>query len=221
MSREIGKETFLKAVLRRYLLRQFPDLTSQELDFMVGVALEDLLNYVAFSGNYIYEASYRERAVEQLAGLAESDPIGFDRLVTEHMEVWSIKWNQRVKLVLGKDAQDSRGSENLERKVGQLIPLLKDLYSWLQRFAVGSLISNGEVCFTNLIAETVVKEVLYKLVSSMSIQEAAKFVAENPAFLISEIVQRARGAARYRGNLVIVRVNPSFFEENRGEVIEW
>lgn len=221
MSRGIEREAFLKVVLRRYLLRQFPDLTSQELDFMVGVALEDLVNYTAYLGSYIYEAGYRERAIEQLAELAESDPISFDKLVTDHMEVWSIKWNQRVKLVLGRDGQDPHVNGNLEKKVEQLIPLLKDLHSWMQRFAVGSLISNGEVCFTNLIAETIVKEVLYKLVSSMSIQEAAKFISENPAFLMSEIVQRSRGAARYRGNLVVVRVNPSFFEENRGEAIEW
>lgn len=220
MSREVTNEVFLKTMLRRYLLRQFPDLTHQELDFMVGVAFEDLVNYTAFTGNYIYEADYREKAVKWLNDLAENDPLRFDKLVTEHMEIWSIKWNQRVKLVLANDAQDSR-EEKAEKKVAQLIPIIKDIYNWLLRFAVGSLIGNGEVCFTGLIAETVVKEILYRLVSSMQLQEAAKFVEENPAFLMSEIVRRARGTARLKGNLVVVRVNPSFFEENRGEVIEW
>lgn len=221
MSRAITKETFLKTVLRRYLLNQFPDLTSQELEFILGVAFEDLVNFVAFKEGYIYEEHYKEKAIEQLSELAERDPIKFDKVVSEHTEVWGVKWSQRVKLVLGNDTQDVGNNQSVEKKVGELLPLVKDIYNWLHRVAVGSLISNGEVCFTNLIADTIVKEVFFKLAASMAPQEAASFAERNPVFLMSEVIRKARGTAQYKGNLVVVRVNPSFFSENRGEVIEW
>ena len=214
-------EGFLRSVLKRYILGQFPELSPQELDFMLGVALQDLLNYVAYRGGYIYDADYRERAVEQLSELAERDPLQFDSLLTELIEVWGIKWRQRVKLILAGNQESSRESETVEKAVGRLIPLLGELYPWLLRFAVGSLIANGEVCFTNLVAETIVKESLFKLATSMQPEEAAKFVERNPAFILGEIVRRARGTAQYKGNLVVVRVNPSFFEESGGEAIEW
>ena len=212
---------FLKLVIQRYLPRFFYDLTRQELDFMGDVAKEDLVNYAAYTKGVLTEPMYREVALGYLSTLAEENPLAFDKVLASWMEVWSIKWGQRVKLVLSEDQREEDATRAVEEKASKLIPLLGGLYPQLTRFAVGSLISNGEVCFTDLLANTVVKEILAKLVSSMSIEEAASFARSNPVFLLSEIVQRARALARYKGNLVVLKVNPSFFQEARGEVHEW
>ncbi|MFZ8855320.1 MAG: hypothetical protein ACO2OQ_04065 [Thermofilaceae archaeon] len=212
---------FLKLVIQRCLPRFFYNLTQQELEFMGDVAKEDLINYAAYTRGVLAEPTYREIALSHLSSLAEDNPLAFDRMLTSWMEVWSIKWGQRVKLVLSEDQREEEVIQAVEKKASKLVPLLGGLYPQLTRFAVGSLISNGEVCFTNLLADTVVKEVLAKLASSMSIEEAANFARSNPVFLLSEIVQRARALARYKGNLVVLRVNPSFFQEAREEVHEW
>jgi len=217
----ISGDGFLKLVIQRYLPRFFYNLTQQELDFMGDVAREDLANYAAYIKGVITEPTYREVALSYLSSLAEDDPLAFDRMLSSWMEVWSIKWGQRVKLVLSEDQREEDVLQAVEKKASKLAPLLGDLYPQLTRFAIGSLIGNGEVCFTNLLADTVVKEVLAKLVSSMSVEKAANFAKSNPVFLLSEIVQRAKALARYKGNLVVLKVNPSFFQEVREEIHEW
>uniref|UniRef100_A0A7C1P427 Uncharacterized protein n=1 Tax=Thermofilum pendens TaxID=2269 RepID=A0A7C1P427_THEPE len=217
----VSGDNFLKLVIQRYLPRFFYNLSQQELDFMGDVAREDFANYAAYTRGVLTEPTYREVALSYLSLLAEDNPLAFDRMLSSWMEVWSIKWGQRVKLVLSEDQREEEVLQAIDKKASKLVPLLGDLYPHLTRFAIGSLISNGEVCFTNLLADTVVKEVLAKLASSMSVEKAANFAKSNPVFLLSEIVQRARALARYKGNLIVLKVNPSFFQEVREEIHEW
>jgi len=60
-------------------------------------------------------------------------------------------------------------------------------------------------------AEMVVKEIFFKIASSQRDDEAVNFIKSNPVFVINEVVKRVKELGQFRGNLVVVRINPAFF----------
>lgn len=211
----------LKSVVSRYLERSFSELSPVEADFMSDVATQDLTNYIAVRYDLLYEPDFPSRATDFALKLAEEKPLEFDSIVSEWLDFWVIKWKQRVKLVMGEDAETTEAIKRSEEVVGPLINALGEEVEYYRRFTVGSLVRLGEVCFTNLMADMVTKEVLYKIALGQRTEDAARFIKSNPAFVLSEIVKRTREVSRFKGSLVVVRVNPAFFQGVIGDTVEW
>lgn len=214
MSGELEKQ--YRALLRVYLYRSFGNLSEQEAEYMLEVAYADFLNYIAVERDVIFEEGYEDAVLTILRDMYLNNEMELDKTLSEWFEVWAWKWRQRVKLAL-KEEEESKLASEVENKVQALLPKVSKLYEWAKRYAIGSLVRHGEVCFTNLLAETVVKEVFFKVASSEEPEKAAKFLSENPAFVISEITKRVKELSAFKGNLVVVRLNPLFFESQRGE----
>lgn len=211
----------LKSIISHYLSKIFPDISQQEADFMSDVAVEDFINYVSVQNNFLYDNDFSIKTLNYITFLAKEDPFKMDKILSEWLEVWILKWKQRVKLVMSDDPESTKSIKTLEDKVSPLVNNLGEDLVYFKKFAIGSLVMQGEVCFTNLMADMVVKEVLFKVASSQNTDEALKFVRANPLFIINELVKRVKEVSRFKGNLVVVRINPAFFQETRGDVVEW
>ncbi|MCC6002868.1 MAG: hypothetical protein LM590_00800 [Thermofilum sp.] len=214
-----SKENEIRSILKSYLYKHFGNLSEQEAEYLFNIAYADFINYVAVTKDIIFDENYQEDTLSVIQYMYLNQPSALINTLTEWIEVWSWKWRQRVKLAL-RDEEDSQANAEVERKVGAVLPSITSLFNWLKRYTIGALVRHGEVCFTSLLAETIVKEVLFKPLSSQETHEALRFINENPAFIISEITKKVREISTYKGNLVIVRLNPLFFENQRGEPFE-
>ncbi|MGC8836655.1 MAG: hypothetical protein ACP5PL_06915 [Infirmifilum sp.] len=211
----------LKSIISHYLLNVFSELSQQEADFMSDVATQDFINYVSVMNDFLHDSDFSIKALNYISRLADQNPLEIDKILRDWIEVWVLKWKQRVKLVMGDDEANNKAYQELEDKVSPLLSTLGGDLITFRKFAIGSLISSGEVCFTNLMADMIIKEVLFKVASSQNSEEVLRFVKSNPIFIVNEIIKKVKELSRFKGNLVVVRINPAFFQEMQGEAIEW
>ena len=209
-------ENEIKSILKSSLYKYFTDLSEQEAEYLFSIAYSDFINYVAVTRDFIFDENYEEETLVAIQYIYHNQPLVLNDMLSEWLEVWSLKWKQRVKLAVKED-ESSKINEEVEKKVQGVLPSIPELYEWFKRYAIGSLIRHGEVCFTGLLAETVVKEIIVKMLFSQDPAKALRFLKENPAFVLNEITKKVKELSAYRGNLVIVRLNPLFFESQRGE----
>jgi len=193
-----------RAVFARRIAQEFGGVSKAEESFMADVCSRDFLNYVKVEKGFLYdEHSPDERALYYIGYLMEERPVEFVALLEEWFPVWALKWRQRVKLAAKSDFD-----EKLQQRIEQSIrPFLNtQVFEEAKRFTLGSLIKSGEVCFTDTLSETVVKNVLYTFVSrSSGAEEVKRTLERNPALLLDEIVRRVKALSKFKGPLIAVR----------------
>ena len=207
-------------LVNRYLRKKFEGLSKVELDFMSEVARADFLNYVMTQEDFLYEDNAERLALDAIIYYIEEEPFRIDALLSEWLDVWSWKWKQRVKLVLKEDPNLAKAEEMFNQRLGPVIPKVKN-YEWFRKFAIGSLINIKEVCFTNLLSDSIVKGVLFKIAKSLPPEKTVQVIEKNPLFVLGEIVNRVKELKTFKGNLVVVRLNSSFFKDNKESLVEW
>ncbi len=200
----------LTSTLARRMEQEFGRLSEAERTFMTRICARDLLNYVKVEKGFLYgEQPPDEAALRYLEFLMEERPTAYVLLVDEWFPVWALKWRQRVKLASEREF-DEKLVERIERAAQPFVNL--PLYEEARKFALGSLIKSGEVCFTDSLSEMVVKNILYSMVMRASGAEEVRGALErNPLLLLNEITKRVRALARFGGPLVALRFEKIIF----------
>lgn len=207
-----GLRTALANAIAGRIREEFAGMGKAEEGFMSKIALSDFLNYVEVDRGFIYDYSPDERLEFYLESLADRKPTTIATMLEEWFVLWISKWRQRVKLTMKSEV----GEEELVRKIEEKtraymgLPLIAEA----RLFVLGSLVKSGEVCFTNLLSDSVLKGTLYYIASrSNSVDEVVKVLEKNPALLISEIVKRVRSMSRFKGPLVTLKLEQALFSE--------
>ena len=202
----------ISLTLQKMIERNIEKVTPGERQVMTSVASVDMVNYLMIK----LGIEDHEEAEEMVRGYAvkmiEESPAEFLSITGEWFDIWLWKWRQRVRLVLGKEKEEHETT--IDQRVKPIIPMIKH-YKELFRYTVSSLIRNNEVCFTNLLAENLIKSSLYKM--SLSVDhppKLAKMINKNPVFLLEDISKRVKNLKRFKGQLVVVRVNPQIFSQH-------
>lgn len=199
-----------KATFSRKLAQEFGGLSKAEESFMVNVCSRDFLNYVKVERGFLYDdQAPDERALRYLEYLMEEKPITYVAMVDEWFPVWALKWRQRVKLASEREF-DEKLVQRIERETQ---PLVKHpIFEEARRFALGSLIKSGEICFTDTLSEMLIKNILFTMLTRSGNAEEIKNVLErNPILLFNEITSRVRALARFKGPLIAVRFERVIF----------
>ena len=202
----------LALVLQRMIERRIEKVTPGERQVMASVASADLINYLILKLGFEDYEDAEEITREYIERIIDEKPAEFLGVTGEWFDVWLWKWRQRVKLVLKEEVE--KENTKVDQKVKPIIPKIK-YYKELYRYTISSLIRNNEVCFTNLLAENIIKSSIYKF--SLSINEPskiAKLINKNPLVILEDISKRIRSLKRFKGQLVIVRVNPQIFSQS-------
>ncbi|RLE86520.1 MAG: hypothetical protein DRJ96_00630 [Thermoprotei archaeon] len=206
-----GLRAALATMLSRRLINEFGNLNRAERSFMLRVSTEDFFNYVKVEQGFIYDYSPDERASFYLEVLSEREPLKLAHLLDDWFSVWALKWRQRVRLAMG-DREDESLVEKIRRRTAALqgLPIIGEA----KRFALGSLIRSGEVCFTNLLSDSVVRGALYHMLNRASSPEEVKRALErNPALLLDEVIKRVRSLVKYKGPLVTLKLEIALFSD--------
>ena len=172
---------------------------------VLQVACQDFTNFLKFHWNLIGKEASQCELVEKLEKLFKEEPAELEEFLTVWTGIWLKKWKQRVKLLIGQQNADKwrKASKNLRNAE----PLWNKIErkQEIQEIVISSLIKNGEICGTEILAENLLKmELGEKRVKHLKDKERVFTVVNNA-------LRKARGMAQSQGPLIFVKIDKGYY----------
>lgn len=198
-----AKHRLLASRMLERLSSRIPGFRRQEPEgrMLVSVAMNDFKNYV------------RSRP--------PPSTVSHDEYADFWAERWLDKWRERVKLVF--NPQCTQVFAKHERVVRETMPMWRSFPHLPEalELLVDTLIDVGELCFTNLLAETTLRSELLRVKqSSKSEKEAVRRVQRDALSLVRSAMSRARGYKQVKGYLVWLKVDDSIWRTSQGRIVD-
>ena len=172
---------------------------------VLQVASQDFTNYLKFHWNLIGKESNQCELVEKLEKLFKEDAAELDAFLTVWTSIWFKKWKERVKILIGN--QNANKWSKMSKTLANVEPLWHKIEhkQELQEVVVATLIKNGEICGTEILAENLLKmELGEKNLESASDRDRL-FTTLNCA------LRKAREMAQSRGPLIFVKIDKGYY----------
>lgn len=172
---------------------------------VLQVACRDFTNYLKFHWNLIGKESSEFELVERLEKLFKEDQKELDSFLTVWIGIWFKKWKQRVKLLIGD--QNATRWNKMSNILSKAEPLWRKIEQkqQLQEVVVATLIKNGEICGTEILAENLLKlELGEKHLQCSSDKERILATVNNT-------LRKAREMAQSKGPLIFVKVDKGYY----------
>ena len=120
---------------------------------VLQVACQDFTNYLKFHWKLIGKEANQCELVKKLEQLFKEDAAELDAFLTVWTGIWFKKWKERVKLLIGN--QNANKWNKMSKTLANAEPLWRKIEhkQELQEVVVSTLIKNGEVCGTEILAE--------------------------------------------------------------------
>jgi len=148
----------IELLLYESLKNQYPMLDLYGSDRRVlQIACQDLTNFLKVHWKLIGKEANECQLTEKIQKLFNENPKELEEFLGMWTKIWLKKWKQRVKLLIGK--QNSERWNKTTRLLNSVEPKWRRMGNKqkLQEVVVATLIKNGEICGTSIIAENVLK----------------------------------------------------------------
>lgn len=202
------------------MIKELCDVSTDiESRIMAQVALKDFKNYMKVVENLIgdYDSDYRVQLL--ISKYIDNNPTYLRNLIYDWLDYWIVKWKQRVKLVW--DDKDSKEEVSKKQKIDEMVIGIWRRYpriNEIKELVIGSLIKNQEICFTDVLADNLIKSELYKLkVNLYSDDKVIEYLEKNPIYLLSNLISRVEKLKYYKGYLIILRVDKRIFKTEKSK----
>ncbi|MGD6850454.1 MAG: hypothetical protein ACQCN6_00160 [Candidatus Bathyarchaeia archaeon] len=172
---------------------------------VLQVACQDFTNYLKFHWNLIGKEANQCETVEKLETLFKENADELDAFLAVWCNIWFKKWKQRVKLLIGN--QNANKWNKMTKNITDAEPLWHKIErkQELQEVVVATLIKNGEICGTEILAENLLKmELGEKCVQNLSDKERLFIV-------LNSSLRKAREMAQSRGPLIFVKIDKGYY----------
>jgi hypothetical protein len=172
---------------------------------VLQVACQDFTNYLKFQWNLIGKEANQCEMVEKLEALVKENADELDDFLTVWCNIWFKKWKQRVKLLIGN--QSANKWSKMTKTIADAEPMWQKIERKqdLQEVVVATLIKNGEICGTEILAENLLKmELGEKNIKNLGEKEKV-FTTLNNA------LRKAREMAQSRGPLIFVKIDKGYY----------
>jgi hypothetical protein len=172
---------------------------------VLQVACQDFTNYLKFHWNLIGKEANQCDLVERLENLFKEDSQELNAFLTVWTGIWFKKWKERVKLLIG--TQNANKWNKMSKTLANVEPMWRKIEykQELQEIVISTLIKNGEVCGTEILAENLLKmELGEKDVENVNEKERI-FATLNNA------LRKAREMAQSRGPLIFVKIDKGYY----------
>jgi hypothetical protein len=197
---------FVEIILGEKLKDADPALDIMGADRKVlQVACQDFTNYLKFQWNLIGKEANQCELVEKLEKLHNEDSAELNAYLTIWTGIWFKKWKERVKLLIGN--QNANRWNKMAKTLSNAEPLWRKIEhkQELQEIVVGTLIKNGEICGTEILAENLLKmELGEKNLENISDKERLFITVNNS-------LRKAREMAQSRGPLIFVKIDKGYY----------
>jgi hypothetical protein len=199
---------FIEVMLTESLRNRNPQLDLQGSDRRVlEIADEDLMNFLRVHWQLIGNESAEYELIEKLYRYHREESEELQEFVNAWSGIWMKKWNERVKLLIGQE-EESNNWQKVSKKICDAEPTWKTMPNRkeVEDVVVESLIKNGEICGTSILAENLIK------MEIGSVEKINVNQDQDVLNLINGTLRRARNLSRSKGPLIFVRLDKRFFQ---------
>lgn len=199
---------FLERMLSQSLRDHNPLLDLQGSDRRVlQISCEDLINFLKFHWRLIGREESDYDFIEKARKYYDENPEEFSQFVNIWAGLWIKKWNERVKLLIGNNcsAQWSRVNKRLKNASGSWRKL--NSRREMKEILVGSLVRNGEICGTSIMAENLLKLEL----GVHDVGHKWRTEQEKLINVVNSTLHKARQLSNSKGPLIFVRIDKKYF----------
>ncbi len=198
---------FLELMLSECLKDRNPLLDLQGSDQRVlQIACEDLMNFLKFHWGLIGHENGSYDLVEKVHKYYEDNAEEFSEFVRIWSGLWMEKWSKRVKLLIGNEGSSQWSKVNKRLKSSEAVWRKLPKREEMKDILVESLIKNGEICGTSIMAEN-----LLKLELGTSKANHWRNDQERILEVVNMTLRKARQLSYSKGPLIFVRIDKKYF----------
>jgi len=173
---------------------------------VLQIACQDLTNYLKFHWDISGTDAGQCEVVERLEKLYEQNPEELQEFMSVWSGMWLKKWGERVKLLIGNE--NSKRWNNVTKILNNAEPIWTRLSNrhQMEDVVISTLIRNGEICGTSILAENLLKMELG--------DEKKKYPSEKEQTLnvVNNALRKARDLTQSKGPLIFVKVDKGYYQ---------
>jgi hypothetical protein len=196
---------FIEILLSQKLREKDPMLNILGSDRKVlQIASQDLVNYLKFHWELIGKDANDCDIVEKLEKFYNENRTELEEFLDIWTGIWLRKWKERVKLLIGNE------NNNRWSKVTKILtnaePIWKNLSNRqdMAEIVILTLVKNGEICGTTILAENLLK---------MELGEKKDYFSEREQTLnvVNSALRKARELTQSKGPLIFVKIDKGYY----------
>ncbi|MEM2104312.1 MAG: hypothetical protein QW717_05420 [Candidatus Bathyarchaeia archaeon] len=197
---------FIESLLSEKLKSKNPMLDIYETDRKVlQIACQDLTNYLKVYWNLLGREAVECELADKLEEFYKNEPRELEEFIELWTSVWLKKWSERVKLLIGEE--DSKKWNRMTKILNNAEPLWRKLTHRreMQEVVMFTLVKNGEICGTSILAENLLKMELGENKRKYATEE------EHILNLVNNTIRKARELTRSKGPLIFVKIDKGYY----------
>jgi len=173
---------------------------------VLQIACQDLTNFLKVHWELIGREANECEVVERLEKFFNEDRSELEAFLDVWTGIWFRKWKERVKLLIGNE--NSKRWNNATKLLNNGTPIWKNLANRkeMEEAVAATLIRNGEICGTSILAENLLK---------MELGEKKKENAgegEQLLYVVNNVLRKARELAHSSGPLIFVKIDKGYYQ---------
>ena len=172
---------------------------------VLQIACQDLTNYLKVHWDLVGKEANECEIVEKLEKVFNENPDELAEFLGFWTGIWLGKWKERVKLLIGQD--NAKKWNRVAKILNNAEPIWGKLSNRqeMQDVVASTLIKNGEICGTSILAENLLKMELG--------EEKRKYNNEGEQVLnvVNDTLRKARELAQSKGPLIFVKVDKGYY----------
>ncbi len=176
---------------------------------VLQIACQDLTNYLTVHWDLAGKDACQYEVTEKIEQLSEQNQEELQEFVTVWTGIWLKKWGERVKLLIGNE--NSKKWNNVTRILNNAEPIWTKLPNRHQMtdLVISTLIRNGEICGTSILAENLLKMELGDEKRNYKDDKEQTINAVNNA------LRKARDLTQSKGPLIFVKVDRGYYQASQ------
>lgn len=198
---------FLELMLSQCLKDRNPLLDLQGSDQRVlQIACDDLMNFLKFHWGLIGKENGNYDLVEKVHKYYEDNSEEFSEFLRIWSGLWIEKWSKRVKLLIGNEGSSQWSKVNNRLKSSEALWRKLPKREEMKDILVESLIKNGEICGTSIMAENLLKLELGTSKTNHWTNDQERILE-----VVNVTLRKARQLSYSKGPLIFVRIDKKYF----------
>jgi hypothetical protein len=176
---------------------------------VLQIACQDLTNYLKVHWALVGKDANECETVERLEKVFNESPSELTEFLGIWTGIWLSKWKERVKLLIGNES--SKKWNRATKILNNAEPIWHKLSSRQEMtdVVVSTLVKNGEICGTTILAENLLKMELG--------EEKREYVNDEEEILnvVNDALRKARELTQSKGPLIFVKVDKGYYESSQ------
>jgi hypothetical protein len=176
---------------------------------VLQIACQDLTNYLKVHWDLVGKEANQCDVVEELERIFEENSKELEEFMSIWTGIWLKKWEERVKLLIGNE--NSKRWNNVTRILNNAEPIWQQLScrQEMEDVVVSTLVKNGEICGTSILAENLLKMELGNEKKTYKNDE------EQVVTVVNNALTKARELTQSKGPLIFVKVDKGYYQSTQ------